>query len=171
MSTQSLFQFFISVGLILLGSYAIYHEKDFIRLERKFIRKVKVYARALIWTAEAYKAERKGINMFVILKSPGRAPERRHNVANNVFAIARELDSENLGVVDIGMNLKMFYDADSFAKQGAPCMTDERAEKIYYGDVLFVAFNSEGAPRGLTEREVKFIENRINLFRADKIAS
>lgn len=171
MSTQSLIQFFISVGLIFLGSYAIYHQKDIARLERKFIRKVKVYARALIWTAEVYKAERKGVNMFVVLKSPGRAPERRHNVANNVFAIARELDSENIGVVDIGMNLKMFYDTDSFAKQGAPCMTDGRAEKIFYGDVLFSTFNSEGVPRGLTEREVKYIENYISTYRADKRAS
>lgn len=167
MSTQSLIQFFINIGLILLGSYAIYHEKDFIRLERK----IKVYARAFVWATEAYIAERKGINMFIILKSPGRAPERRHNVANNIFAIGRELDSENIGVVDIGMNLKMFYDADSFAKQGTPCMTDERAEKIFYGDVVFVAFNSEGEPRGLTEREVKYVENHISNYRADKIAS
>ena len=50
-------------------------------------------------------------------------------------------------------------------------MTDGRAEKIYYGDVIFVAVNSEGMPRGLTEREVKYIENYVSTYRADKLAS
>lgn len=170
MSTEHLIEFFIGVGLIFLGSYAIYREKDLIRVERKLKRKVKVYVRAFVWTTEAYIAERKGF-MFVILKAPGRVPERRHNVANNFKAISRELDAENTGVIDIGMNIKMFYDSDAFAKQAAPCMTDNRAEKIYYGDVIFVALNSEGIPRGLTEREVKYVENYVSKNRADKLAS
>ena len=171
MTTEHLIEFFIGVGLIVLGSYAIYREKDLVRFERKVKRKIKVYARAFVWATEAYIAERTGRNMFVILKTPGRAPERRHNIANNFKAIARELDAENTGVLDIGMNIKMFYDSDAFAKHAAPCMTDGRAEKIYYGDVVFVALDSEDNPRGLTEREVKYVENHINTCRADKIAS
>lgn len=171
MSTESLIKFFIGVGLIFLGSYAIYREKDLIRLERKLKRKVKVYVRAFVWATEAYMAERTGKDMFVILKTPGREPERRHNVANNFKAIARELDSDNTDVLDIGMNIKMFYDSEAFSKQAAPCITDGRAEKIYYGDVVFVALDSEDNPRGLTEREVKYVENYINMYRADKLAS
>ena len=170
MSTATILKFFINIGLVFLGGYAIYKEDQMIKFERKVRRIIKVYARAFLWATEAYIAERKGI-MFVILKSPGRTPERKHNIANNFKAIYRELDSENPGVVDIGMDLKMFYDTDSFAKQAAPGMTDSRAEKIYYGDVIFVAVNSEGMPRGLTEREVKYIENYVSMYRADKLAS
>lgn len=171
MSTATILKFFINVGLIFLGGYALYKEDHLVKFERKVIRKIKVYARAFVWATEAYVAERKGKNMFVILKVPGRAPERKHNIANNFKAISRELDAENTGVIDIGMNIKMFYDTDSFAKQAAPGMTDSRAEKIYYGDVIFVAVNSEGMPRGLTEREVKYIENYVSMYRADKLAS
>ena len=170
MSTATILKFFINVGLIFLGGYALYKEDHLAKFERKVKRKVKKYARAFVWATEAYKAERKGI-MFFILKAPGRAPERKHNVANNFKAIHRELDAENPGVVDIGMDIKMFYDTDSFAKQAAPCMTDDRGDKIYYGDVIFVAVNSEGMPRGLTEREVKYIENYVSTYRADKLAS
>lgn len=170
MSTETLIRIFFELCLIFLGCYALYREKDLIRFERKLKRKIKICARALVWTTEAYIAERKGF-MFVILKAPGRVPERKHNVANNFKAISRELDAENTGVVDIGMNIKMFYDSDAFAKQAAPGMTDNRAEKIYYGDVIFVALNSEGIPRGLTEREVKYVENYVSMYRADKLAS
>lgn len=170
MSTETLIRIFFELCLIFLGCYALYREKDLIGFERKLKRKIKIYARALVWTTEAYIAERKGF-MFVILKAPGRVPERKHNVANNFKAISRELDAENTGVIDIGMNIKMFYDSDAFAKQAAPGMTDNRAEKIYYGDVIFVALNSEGIPRGLTEREVKYVENYVSMYRADKLAS
>ena len=170
MSTETLIRIFFELCLVFLGCYALYREKDLIRFERKLKRKIKIYARALVWTIEAYIAERKGF-MFVILKAPGRVPERKHNVANNFKAISRELDAENTGVIDIGMNIKMFYDSDAFAKQAAPGMTDNRAEKIYYGDVIFVALNSEGIPRGLTEREVKYVENYVSMHREDKLAS
>ena len=170
MSTETLIRIFFELCLIFLGCYALYREKDLIRFERKLKRKIKIYARALVWTTEAYIAERKGF-MFVIKKSPGSMPERRHNVANNYAALHREIDTENPGVIDIGMNLKMLYDTDAFAKQAAPGMTDNRAEKIYYGDVLFFAVDSEDKPRGLTEREVKYVENYVSMHRADKLAS
>ena len=64
----------------------------------------------------------------------------------------------------------MCYDADGFAKSLAPCMADDRADKIYYGDVAFYAMDSkEKNLRCLTQREAKDVENYIATYRADKL--
>ena len=107
--------------------------------------------------------------MFIILKSPGQEPEHRHNIGNTFKAIARELDAENPNSLEVMPGIYMCYDTDGFAKSLAPCMTDERAEKIYYGDVAFYAMvPKEKNLRCLTQREAKDVENYIANYRADK---
>lgn len=167
MSIVDCIKILVETAVIILGCYALYHEADLIRFENKVKKKIRKYARALIWAIEAVIAERK-VNMFVIKKAPGRAPERLHHVANNFGAIARELDSENPYAIEIGKGIEMWYDSDAFAKQAADCMTDKYGEKIYYGEVIFCATTSEGMPRSLTEREVKFVESYIAENRTDK---
>lgn len=153
--------------LIISGCYAIYRAPDLIKFENKVKKKFKRYAEGLIWALEAVIEERKA-TMFVIKKAPGKATERLHNIANNFGAIARELDSENPNAIGIGKGIEMWYDSDAFAKQAADCMTDKYGEKIYYGEVIFCATTSEGMPRGLTEREVKYVESYIKENRTDK---
>lgn len=107
--------------------------------------------------------------MFIIIKSPGQAPEHRHNIGNTFKAIARELDSENPNSIEVIDGIFMCYDSDGFAKSLALCMTDERAENIYYGDVAFYAMDSkEKNLRCLTQREARMVENYIANYRADK---
>ena len=108
--------------------------------------------------------------MFIIIKSPGQEPEQRHNIGNTFKAIARELDAENSHSFEIIPDIFMCYDTDGFAKSLAPCMTDERAEKIYYGDVAFYAMDSkEKNLRCLTQREAKLVCDYIEKYRADKL--
>ena len=161
---------FIVITLWMLATgFCILHEKQLIKLEQKLRRKIKKYARAFIRSVEACIAERKG-NMFIILKSPGQEPEHRHNIGNTFKAIARELDSENPNSLEVMPGIYMCYDTDGFAKSLAPCMTDERAEKIYYGDVAFYAMDpKEKNLRCLTQREAKDVENYIATYRADKL--
>lgn len=108
--------------------------------------------------------------MFIIIKSPGQEPEQRHNIGNTFKAIARELDAENSHSFEIIPDIFMCYDTDGFAKSLAPCMTDERAEKIYYGDVAFYAMDpKEKNLRCLTQREAKMVFDYIEKYRADKL--
>lgn len=108
--------------------------------------------------------------MFIIIKSPGQEPEQRHNIGNTFKAIARELDSENPNSLEVMPGIYMCYDSDGFAKSLAPCMADDRADKIYYGDVAFYAMDSkEKNLRCLTQREAKDVENYIATYRADKL--
>lgn len=145
------------------------YDKKIEKLEQMLRRKIKKYARAFIRSVEACIAERKG-NMFIILKSPGQEPEQRHNIGNTFKAIARELDSENPDSLEVMPGIYMCYDTDGFAKCLAPCMTDERAQNMYYGDVAFYAMNpKEKNLRCLTQREAKDVENYIATYRADKL--
>ncbi len=168
--TNQLFQDFIFTTCWTIAMcICIIHQKDLIKLERKLWRKIKKYARAFIRTVGACIAERKG-NMFIIIKSPGQKPEHRHNVGNSFKAIHKELDSENPKHIEVIPGIYMCYDTDGFAKSLAPCMTDERAEKIYYGDVAFYAMNAkENSLRCLTQREAKMVFNYISSYRADKL--
>lgn len=157
----------LTVWMLAMG-FCILHEKDIIKLERWLWRKIKKFVRAFIRSVEACAAERKGY-MFIIIKSPGQAPEHRHNIGNTFKAIARELDSENPNSLEVIPGIYMCYDTDGFAKSLAPCMTDERAQNIYYGDVAFYAVNAkENGLRCLTQREAKLVENYIANYRADK---
>lgn len=168
MSSQLLKDFIVITCWTIAIGFCILHEKDLIKLERKLWRKIKKYARAFIRSVEACIAERKG-NMFIILKSPGQEPEHRHNVGNTFKAIARELASENPDSLEVIPGIYMCYDTDGFVKSLAPCMTDERAEKIYYGDVAFYAMDpKEKNLRCLTQREAKMVETYIATYRADK---
>ncbi len=169
MSYQLLKDFIVITCWMLAIGFCILHEKDLIKLERKLWRKIKKYARAFIRSVEACIAERKG-NMFIILKSPGQEPEQRHNVGNCLKAIHKELDSENPNSLEVMPGIYMCYDTDGFAKSLAPCMADDRADKIYYGDVAFYAMDSkEKNLRCLTQREAKDVENYIATYRADKL--
>lgn len=108
--------------------------------------------------------------MFIILKSPGQEPEQRHNVGNCLKAIHKELDSENPDSLEVMPGIYMCYDTDGFAKCLAPCMADDRADKIYYGDVAFYAMDSkEKNLRCLTQREAKLVCDYIEKYRADKL--
>lgn len=168
MSYQLFKDFIVITCWMLAIGFFILHKKQLIELEQKLWRKIKKYARAFIRSVEACIAERKG-NMFIILKSPGQAPERRHNVGNSFKAIHKEIDSENPNHIEIIPGIYMCYDTDEFAKSAAPCMADERADKIYYGDVAFYAVNAkDNGLRCLTEREAKTILNYIATYRADK---
>lgn len=108
--------------------------------------------------------------MFIIIKSPGQEPEHRHNIENTFKAIARELDAENSHSIEIMPGIFMCYDTDGFTKSLAPCMADDRADKIYYGDVAFYAMNpKEKNLRCLTQREAKMVFDYIEKYRADKL--
>lgn len=149
--------------------FCILHEEDLIKLEQKLWRKTKKYAFALIRSVEACIAERKGY-MFIIFKTPGQEPVHLHNIGNSFKAIHREIDTERPEHIEVIPGIYMCYDTDGFAKSLAPCMTDERAEKIIYGDVVFYALNSkENALRSLTQREAKLISEYISTYRADKL--
>lgn len=50
METQTLLNLLFNSGLVLLGSYALYREKDLIRFERKAGRYIKAFFKALIYT-------------------------------------------------------------------------------------------------------------------------
>lgn len=50
METQTLLNLLFNIGLVLLGAYTIYREKDLIRLERKAGRYIKAFFKALIYT-------------------------------------------------------------------------------------------------------------------------
>ncbi len=164
------FQMALLLALIFLVAYGIGRQNALIRFERRLRKNIKIYSRAFIFATQAALAERKK-DMFVIVKAPGRVPERKHNVANTFKAIYREIDAENPNSIEIMPNVYMCYDTDGFAKLAAPCMTDERATNIYYGDVVFYAKNlKETAPRCLTEREAKAILEYITENRADKQA-
>lgn len=167
--TNQLFKDFIVITCWTLAiGFSIVNEKDLIKLERWLWRKIKKYVKAFIRSVEACAAERKGY-MFIIIKSPGQEPEHRHNIGNTFKAIARELDSENPNSLEVMPGIYMCYDTDGFAKSLAPCMADDRADKIYYGDVAFYAVNAkENGLRCLTQREAKLVEDYIANYRADK---
>ena len=169
MTNQLLKDFIVLTCWTIAMCICIIHQKDLIKLERWLWRKIKKYARAFIRSVEACIAERKGY-MFIIIKSPGQEPEQRHNIGNTFKAIARELDSENPDSLEVMPGIYMCYDTDGFAKSLAPCMTDERAEKIYYGDVAFYAMDpKEKNLRCLTQREAKLVCDYIEKYRADKL--
>ena len=50
MSTAHLIEFFIQICLILLGAYAIAHEKELIHFERKAWKYIKAFFKALYYT-------------------------------------------------------------------------------------------------------------------------
>ena len=169
MSYQLLKDFIVLTCWTLAIGFCIVNEKELIKLERKLWRKIKKFVKAFIRSVEACIAERKG-NMFIILKSPGQEPEHRHNIGNTFKAIARELDSENPESLEVMPGIYMCYDSDGFAKNLAPCMADDRADKIYYGDVAFYAMDSkEKNLRCLTQREAKMVCDYIEKYRADKL--
>ncbi len=169
MTNQLLKDFIVITCWTLAIGFCILHEKWLIKLEQMLRRKIKKYVKAFIRSVEACIAERKG-NMFIIIKSPGQEPEHRHNVGNSFKAIHKELDSENPKHIEVIPGIYMCYDTDGFAKSLAPCMTDARAEKIYYGDVAFYAMNAkENTLRCLTQAEAKMVFNYISSYRADKL--
>lgn len=107
--------------------------------------------------------------MFIIIKSPGQEPEHKHNIGNSFKAIYKEIDAERPAEIEIMPGIRMLYDTDGFAKSLAPCMTDERAENIYYGDIAFYALDmKELKLRSLNEKEEKQVLNYIATYRADK---
>ncbi|MBR5442430.1 MAG: hypothetical protein IKV44_05710 [Clostridia bacterium] len=50
MTTLAILKVFAEVALILLGAYAIYREKDIARLERKALRYIKAFLKAVYYT-------------------------------------------------------------------------------------------------------------------------
>ena len=50
MTTLTIIKFFFNIGLVLLGAYAIYREKDLIKFERKVKRYVKAFFKAAYYT-------------------------------------------------------------------------------------------------------------------------
>lgn len=166
--STDLFSFLVQVIVILIISYLIYKRESVIAFERKLWQKIKVYGRAFVWTASAYLAERKK-DMFVIIKAPGYEPENKHHVKNDFKSVYREINAENPNSIEIYPNLFMAYDTAGADRNAAPCMTDERFNNIYYGDVVFYAVSiDKSAPRCLTEREAAFVMNYIANYRADK---
>ncbi len=160
--------FLLDLIAVSLVAWGICNRDKVIRFERKAYNLGRRYARAFIWFIEAIFAEGKK-DMFVIIKTPGYVPEKKHHIQNTFDAIYKEIDSENPNSIEIMPNVFMCYDTDGAAKQVAPCMTDERVNNIYYGDIVFYALNMEGnAPRCLTEREAAFVMNYIANFRAEK---
>ncbi len=55
MTTLALLKLFAEVALILLGAYAIYREKDIAKFERKLIRYVKAFFKAVYYTIQQKK--------------------------------------------------------------------------------------------------------------------
>ena len=169
MNYQLLKDFIVLMLWMLAICFCILYEEELIQLEHNLWRKIKKYARAFIRSVEACIAERKG-NMFIIFKTPGQDPVPLHNIGNSFKAIHREIDSERPEHIEVIPGIYMCYDADGFAKSLAPCMADDRADKIYYGDVAFYAMDSkEKNLRCLTQREAKDVENYIATYRADKL--
>ncbi len=50
MTTLALIKLFAEIAVILLGAYAIYREKDLIRLERKIAKYIKAFFKAVYYT-------------------------------------------------------------------------------------------------------------------------
>lgn len=50
MTTLTILKLFFNIGLVLLGAYAIYREKDLIKFERKVKKYVKAFFKALYYT-------------------------------------------------------------------------------------------------------------------------
>ena len=50
MTTLTIIKFFFNIGLVLLGAYAIYREKDLIKFERKVKKYVKAFFKAAYYT-------------------------------------------------------------------------------------------------------------------------
>ena len=50
MTTLAILKLFAEVALILLGAYAIYREKDIARFERKALKYIKAFAKAVYYT-------------------------------------------------------------------------------------------------------------------------
>ena len=50
MTTLTILKLFFNIGLVLLGAYAIYREKDLIKFERKVIKYIKAFFKALYFT-------------------------------------------------------------------------------------------------------------------------
>ncbi len=63
MSTLALLKLFIAVGVIALGSYSIYREKDIARLERKIAKYVKAFFKALVCTIRDKKQPEKAVEI------------------------------------------------------------------------------------------------------------
>ena len=65
METQTLLNLLFGSGLVLLGAYTLYHEKDLIRLERKAGRYIKAFFKALIYTLKERSAKNEsGYNKY-----------------------------------------------------------------------------------------------------------
>ncbi len=47
MTTLTIIKFFFNIGLVLLGAYAIYREKDLIKFERKAKKYIKAFFKAV----------------------------------------------------------------------------------------------------------------------------
>ncbi len=50
MTTLTIIQFSVMTGLVLLGAYALYREKDLIKFERKVKKYIKAFFKALYYT-------------------------------------------------------------------------------------------------------------------------
>ncbi len=169
MTDQIFLDLFILILWAVMSLLCLIYEEELIEVEHIVLKEIKKYAYAFIRSVEACIAERKG-NMFIIFKTPGQDPVPLHNIGNSFKAIHREIDSERPEHIEVIPGIYMCYDADGFAKSLAPCMTDERAENIIYGDVAFYALNSkENALRSLTPREAKLVSTYISTYRADKL--
>ena len=108
--------------------------------------------------------------MFIIIKSPGQEPEHKHNVGNCLKGVYRELATGVPETIEVMPGIYMCYDKEGFTKGFAPCMTDDRADKIYYGDVAFYAMDAKEIKfRSLTQREEKMVFDYIEHYRADKL--
>lgn len=136
----------IEVLVVLSVCFAILQEDKFIAFEKRLVKLIKK------------KIKRSKHTMRCIIKMPGhRRAEIRAGVHNDYKAISRELDSDNLGVLELAKDVVMFYDADGFAKQLPGNITDDYCEIIYFGDVLFV----DRFFRNLNASQEKYIENYV----------
>lgn len=59
MTTLTIIKFFFNIGLVLLGAYAIYREKDLIKFERKVKKYVKAFFKALYYSVLEKKNKNK----------------------------------------------------------------------------------------------------------------
>ncbi len=80
MTTLEMIKLFFEIGMILLGGYALYREKDLIRFERKVAKYVKAFFKACYYTI-LEKKQRKNKNKTVRV-STYRNPEYDQMLAN-----------------------------------------------------------------------------------------
>ncbi len=63
MTTLSLLKLFIGLCVITLGAYSIYREKDIAKFERKLVKYVKAFFKALVFSIRDKKAPKKEVKI------------------------------------------------------------------------------------------------------------